>query len=249
MHVVLRHTRWGLHTIATGGNPIGAAEAGITSTAAQDRQFRADQRARRASPAFWRRFRIGSIDPLAGGNNIMFLAVAAGVIGGTPLAGGSGTIIGGLIGAIVLGVLQRRVHADGINAFTFNMILGAAILVAMLSTSISARLRRTGAGAMTEAPARGEHRQALRRGDRARRRVADAARSGEILGILGDNGAGKSTLMKILTGFQPPTAAGCSSTARRPCCARSITRARSASSASTRIWRWSTASASTTTCS
>ncbi len=29
---------------------------------------------------------------------------------------------------------------------------------------------------------------------------------GEILGILGDNGAGKSTLIKILTGFQPPTA-------------------------------------------
>jgi ABC-type sugar transport system ATPase subunit len=31
-------------------------------------------------------------------------------------------------------------------------------------------------------------------------------RQGEILGILGDNGAGKSTLMKILTGYQPPTA-------------------------------------------
>jgi simple sugar transport system ATP-binding protein len=31
-------------------------------------------------------------------------------------------------------------------------------------------------------------------------------KQGEILGILGDNGAGKSTLMKILTGFQTPTA-------------------------------------------
>jgi simple sugar transport system ATP-binding protein len=31
-------------------------------------------------------------------------------------------------------------------------------------------------------------------------------REGEILGILGDNGAGKSTLMKILTGYQRPTA-------------------------------------------
>jgi len=40
-------------------------------------------------------FRIGSTDPLAGGTNIMFLAVASGVIGGTSLAGGSGTIIGG----------------------------------------------------------------------------------------------------------------------------------------------------------
>ena len=29
MHVVLRHTRWGLHTVATGGNLLGASEAGI----------------------------------------------------------------------------------------------------------------------------------------------------------------------------------------------------------------------------
>ena len=58
----------------------------------------------------------------------MFLAVAAAVIGGTPLAGGSGTIIGGLIGAAVLGILNDGFTLIGINAFTFNMILGAAIL-------------------------------------------------------------------------------------------------------------------------
>lgn len=36
--------------------------------------------------------------------------------------------------------------------------------------------------------------------------VSVELRTGEIFGILGDNGAGKSTLIKILTGFQPPTA-------------------------------------------
>ena len=62
----------------------------------------------------------------------MFLAVAAGVIGGTPLAGGSGTVIGALIGATVLGLLSDGFTLIGVNAFTFNLILGAAILLAML---------------------------------------------------------------------------------------------------------------------
>ena len=42
--------------------------------------------------------RIQSIDPLAGGNNIMFLAISAAVIGGTALSGGAGTVLGAFIG-------------------------------------------------------------------------------------------------------------------------------------------------------
>ena len=48
MHVVLRHTRWGLHTIAAGGNPIGAAEAGIDVGRINIGNFVAHQRARPA---------------------------------------------------------------------------------------------------------------------------------------------------------------------------------------------------------
>jgi simple sugar transport system permease protein len=64
------------------------------------------------------------------------------VIGGTPLAGGSGTIIGGLIGAAVLGILNDGFTLIGINAFTFNMILGAAILGAMIFNIHVVRLAR-----------------------------------------------------------------------------------------------------------
>jgi len=38
---------------------------------------------------------------------------------------------------------------------------------------------------------------------------------GEVLGLIGDNGAGKSTLIKIICGFQPPSAGGFCSKARR----------------------------------
>jgi len=143
MHMTLRHTRWGLHTIASGANPLGASEAGI-----QVRRLKLGNFVLAAVLAgltgILEGFRISSIDPQAGGNQIMFLAVAAAVIGGTPLAGGSGTIIGGLIGAAVLGILNDGFTLIGINAFTFNMILGAAILAAMIFNIHVVRLARKG---------------------------------------------------------------------------------------------------------
>ena len=44
---VLTWTRWGLHTVATGGNLIGAAESGVNVRTDQDRQLRPRQPARR----------------------------------------------------------------------------------------------------------------------------------------------------------------------------------------------------------
>jgi simple sugar transport system permease protein len=141
MHVVLRHTRWGLHTIATGGNPVGSSEAGIRTGRIKLGTFVLTG-ALAALTGILDAFRIGSIDPLAGGNDVMFLAVAAGVIGGTPLAGGAGTIIGALLGAIVLGVLRDGFILQGVNAFTFDMILGGAILLAMIGNVHLPKLRR-----------------------------------------------------------------------------------------------------------
>lgn len=143
LHVVLRHTRWGLHTIAGGANETGAREAGIGVTRLKIGNF-IIAAVLSGFTGCLEGFRIGSIDPQAGGNEIMFLAVASGVIGGTSLMGGSGTIIGGLLGALVLGVLNDGFTLIGINAFTYNIILGAAILGAMLFNIHMTRLARQG---------------------------------------------------------------------------------------------------------
>ena len=144
MHVILRNTRWGLHTIASGANPIGSSEAGISVRRIKIGNFVLSGLLA-ALTGILEAFRISSIDPTAGGTNIMFLAVAAGVIGGTPLAGGSGTVVGALVGAMVLGILSDGFTLIGINAFTFNLILGAAILLAMLFNIHVNRLKRGGA--------------------------------------------------------------------------------------------------------
>jgi simple sugar transport system permease protein len=140
MHVVLRHTRWGLHTTAIGGNITAAAEAGIAINRIKIGNFVLTSTLGGLT-GLLEAFRVGSIDPLAGGSNIMFLGVASGVIGGTAIAGGAGTIIGGLVGGIMLGVLQDGFTLQGINAFTFDIVIGAAILIAMVANVHLSRLR------------------------------------------------------------------------------------------------------------
>ncbi len=143
MHVLLRQTRWGLHTVASGGNPHGAAEAGIRVARLKIGNFVLSA-VLSGFTGILEGFRISSFDPQAGGSQAMFLAVAAGVIGGTSLAGGSGTVLGGLLGATVLALLNDGFTLVGVNAFTFNIILGGAILLAMVFNIHMTRLRRTG---------------------------------------------------------------------------------------------------------
>jgi simple sugar transport system permease protein len=142
-HILLTSTRWGLHTVAVGGNLLGATEAGVKVRRIKVGNFMITSTLG-AFTGILEAFRVASIDPSAGGTQIMFFAVAAAVIGGTALAGGSGTIIGALVGALVLAVLQDGFNLIGISANAFDLILGVAILIAMISNVHLARLRRAG---------------------------------------------------------------------------------------------------------
>jgi simple sugar transport system permease protein len=145
LQFILKKTRFGLHTIATGGNLIGAAEIGVKVRSIKARNFVLCSTLGGFAGVI-DAFRIGSIDPLAGGSQIMFAAIASAVIGGTLLTGGSGTVIGGLLGALVLGVLKDGFSLSGVSAFTFDMILGAAILLTMAVNVRLMRLRDQGRG-------------------------------------------------------------------------------------------------------
>jgi simple sugar transport system permease protein len=142
---VLAKTRWGMHTIATGGNLIGAAEVGVKTGFIKIGNFIICSVLGGLAGTL-DCFRIGSIDPLAGGTEIMFMAIASAVIGGTLLTGGSGTIIGAFLGAGVLGILKDGFTLSGVSAYTFDMILGGAILITMLINVHLSRLRAAGGG-------------------------------------------------------------------------------------------------------
>jgi simple sugar transport system permease protein len=142
-HVVLTRTRWGLYTISTGGNQLGAREAGINVGRIKYGNFMING-VLGALVGLQSAFYNNTIDPLAGGYQPMFYAVTAAVIGGTAMLGGSGTILGAFLGAIALGTLIDGFNVEGINANAVQIVFGGAILIAMIANVQLARVRERG---------------------------------------------------------------------------------------------------------
>lgn len=75
--------------------------------------------------------RLSSAQPTAGASYEMD-AVAAVVLGGTSLSGGKGRILGTLIGALIIGVLNNGLNIIGVSAFWQQVVKGVVILIAVL---------------------------------------------------------------------------------------------------------------------
>ncbi|SRR5712691_2612602 len=140
---ILSWTRWGLHTVATGGNLVGAAESGVNVRMIKIGNFMLASTLA-GFAGMLDSERINSILPLQGGSSHMFFAVAGAVIGGTSLLGGAGTVIGGFLGVTVLIILQVGFNIIGVSAFNFDLITGLAILASMILNVQVARLKNLG---------------------------------------------------------------------------------------------------------
>jgi simple sugar transport system permease protein len=142
VQILLNRTRWGVYTIAVGGNKHAAAEAGINVRMTVIRNFIVCS-VFAGLVGVLEAVRATSVTPdTAGASETMFRAVSAAVIGGTLLLGGEGTAIGALIGAIFLGVLRDGLTLQGVNADYLDFILGIAILVAMVINVYVGRVRK-----------------------------------------------------------------------------------------------------------
>lgn len=144
-HMLLRRTRWGLHTIAVGGNLLGAAEAGVNVTRIKYGNFMLTSLLG-GFVGIQIAFQTNLIDTFAGGAAYqpMFYAVAAAVLGGTAMLGGTGTMIGAFLGAAVLTILQDGFSVLGISAYELYIYFGGAILISMVANVQLARLREGG---------------------------------------------------------------------------------------------------------
>ena len=142
LQLVLSFTRAGMYTVAAGGNRLGAAEAGINVRRVLVRNFVLCALTA-GFAGILEAVRTASMTPdPSGSNTILLEAVAAVIIGGTLMTGGSGTVVGALIGALFLGILNDGLVIKGVSANYVDLYLGIAIIIAMTVNVYIARVRR-----------------------------------------------------------------------------------------------------------
>jgi len=127
--VLLQRTAFGRHVYAIGGNELAARLSGVKTRRVKLAVY-AISGLTAALAAVILTGRLMSGQPNAG-VGFELDAIAAVVLGGTAIAGGRGLILGTLIGAVLLGILNNGLNLMGINPYLQDVIKGGIILLAI----------------------------------------------------------------------------------------------------------------------
>jgi ribose transport system permease protein len=136
-HVVMSHTALGRHVYAVGGNQEAAWLSGVPvrrvlllayalsgALAGLGGVVMASQ-LRSGAPTYGLMYEL--------------YAIAAVVVGGTSLAGGEGRVLGTLVGALIIAVIQNGMNLTGVESYTQKIVLGLVILGAVLLDMLKRR--------------------------------------------------------------------------------------------------------------
>ena len=138
-HYILAHTRFGHHTLALGDNEAAAKATGIDISRQRMLLYMlSGLMAGIAGLIFTARVNTG--DPTAG-LNYELLAITAAIIGGTNLFGGRGSILGTMIGALIMGVLQNGLNLLAVQAYYQQMAIGIVLIAAVWLDQVRDRRR------------------------------------------------------------------------------------------------------------
>ena len=129
LHVLLHHTRFGYRVQALGSNPDAARLAGIPVDRTRIQVLMLMGAIAGLTGALFLGFR-QAIDPVTGGDYLLPV-VAAVIIGGTALSGGRGTILGAVIGALIIQVITTGILFLGVDVKWSTFVTGAVIIIAV----------------------------------------------------------------------------------------------------------------------
>ena len=127
--VVLRRARFGRQVLATGANRTAAEYSGVNTRSIKFRVMMISAMAASVAGLLYAgrlqsgRFQWGEGDELS--------AIAAVILGGTPMAGGRGSVVGTLLGALLMGVINNGLILAGLDSSQQQVIRGVIIILAV----------------------------------------------------------------------------------------------------------------------
>jgi ribose transport system permease protein len=138
-HFVLTRTIFGRATYAIGGNEEAARLSGVQVRFHKTIVYGVSGLTAGLAAVILTA-RLNSAQPTAGAMYELD-AIAATVIGGSSLLGGEGTLVGTLIGALIMGVLRNGLNLLDVSAFVQQVVIGLVIIGAVL-VDLSLKRRR-----------------------------------------------------------------------------------------------------------
>lgn len=137
MYYFTKHRQLGRKIYAAGNSPTAAYYIGVDVGKKQFIAFTISGLMGGIASYLWiSRYAVAYVD-IANGFELQ--VIAACVIGGVSIAGGSGTVLGCLLGALFLGVINNALPVIGISPFWQMAISGSVIIIAVIANSRSER--------------------------------------------------------------------------------------------------------------
>ena len=138
--VMLSSTRLGLSLRAVGSNTDASRKSGVRVKRAQATAFVLSGLLS-ALAALMLMGRVGAAEPITG-TGYELIAIAAVVVGGTSLMGGRASVVGTLLGALLLGAIRTGLTLHNVNPYVSYVVTGLIILVAVLVDRFISRKQR-----------------------------------------------------------------------------------------------------------
>lgn len=129
-HFLLLHTRFGLHAKVVGDNETAARVTGVNVRRVRLTAYTLSG-VLAALAGLMYMSRVNAAEPMAG-TFYELDAIGSVVIGGTSLFGGVGTVLGTLVGTLIMGVLRNGLNILAVAPYYQQVAIGAAVILAVL---------------------------------------------------------------------------------------------------------------------
>jgi ribose/xylose/arabinose/galactoside ABC-type transport system permease subunit len=138
--LVLRFTTYGRSIYAVGGNPEAARLSGLNTTGLIMSVYVISGFCAGLC-GFLLTARLGAAEVVAG-MGYELIVIAAVVIGGTSLFGGEGSVLGTLVGTLLIGVLYSGLAINNVNPYFQPIIIGVIVVLSVYLDQLAKRRRR-----------------------------------------------------------------------------------------------------------